>query len=62
MFFKCKHPADALLIRKQETVEPIDKDFDRVTYHFRCIRCDKEINKSYARMIGGLEGFLSRGD
>ena len=36
MFFKCKHPARWLGVKKQETVEKKSADFEVVTYHLRC--------------------------
>jgi hypothetical protein len=61
MFFKCKHPARWLGVKKQETVEKKSADFDVVTYHLRCCKCGEDVALSYAKMIGGVDAFLKRG-
>ena len=59
--FKCSHPANMLVVERKETVRPPDKDFNLVTYHLVCLRCDKQISLNYADPIGGSAGFLERG-
>lgn len=56
--FKCKHPIDKLYVKKEQTVEKVDKDFEHVTYYFRCVKCNKEINIKHARLIYGVTAFL----
>jgi hypothetical protein len=60
-FFKCKHPADWLIVEKNQTVKPYDEDFEDVTIHLRCVKCSEKINISYAKMIGGVDAFIERG-
>lgn len=47
-FFKCKHPAAYLAVQKNETVEKIDDDFKKVTYHLTCIKCREQVTINYA--------------
>ena len=53
-WFKCKHPFRAVRVEKQETDEPKDAFFAKVTYHLYCSKCGESLNLSYAR----LERFL----
>jgi hypothetical protein len=57
--FKCTHPANRLGVERKETVEPMHDDFNLVTYHLVCIKCDKQISLNYADPIGGSAGFLA---
>jgi hypothetical protein len=50
-----------LAVEHKETVKPLDKDFNLVTYHLVCIKCDKQISLNYADPIGGSAGFLKHG-
>jgi hypothetical protein len=59
--FSCKHPAGELGILQHETVNKSDDDFNIVTYHLFCRVCGEPVKLSYAQMIGGVDGFLSRG-
>ncbi len=61
MFFKCKHPFDSLVVEKGSTKENYDEDFDHVTFHLYCIKCNSSLEITYAATIGGIEGFMSRG-
>lgn len=58
--FKCKHPANSLIPKKEQTVEQEDRDYEIVTYHFVCTRCESPVQLKHARFIGGVEGFLNR--
>ena len=61
MFFKCKHPAEYLMVAKEQTVEQFDADYDHITYHFTCYKCNKPVTIKHAKMIGGVDAFLKRG-
>ncbi len=58
--FKCNHPFETLIVEKGQTVEVKDADFDIVTYHFQCGKCNALITKKYAAMRGGVKAFLGR--
>ncbi len=60
-FFKCKHPANYLVVEKDQTITPHDEDFDYVDYHFICMKCNKPVTIGYAKMVGGVEAFIERG-
>lgn len=62
MWFKCKHPAERLIVESEETRRQIDADFERVEYHLQCRACMEPVTVVYARMIGGTEAFLARGE
>ena len=62
MFFRCKHPFSALIVEKQQTVTVVDRDFEHVDYHLKCVRCKKYLTLTHARMIGGVGAFLKRGE
>jgi len=59
--FNCNHPANRLLVKKELTSEKKDADFNIVTYHLFCNRCMKDVDITYAQMIGGVDEFLKRG-
>ena len=59
-WFKCKHPFDSLVVEKEATESPIDSEFKRITYHFYCMKCSKEVKMSYAKTIAGLGAFLDK--
>ena len=59
--FKCKHPFWALQTQKEQTVTPVDEDFEQVDYHFRCAKCGEFLTKSHSRTIGGVDAFMERG-
>lgn len=59
--FQCKHPAKQLQVKKDSTETIIDKDFIEVTHHLHCSWCNKDVDIKYAKLIGGVEGFLKRG-
>lgn len=61
LFWKCKHPFDALAVEKEQTVGTIDNDFESVDYHLYCQKCGEKLMISHARMIGGVKAFLERG-
>lgn len=61
--FKCKHPFDSLkVLREQVVSQPTDypKDFERVSYHFLCADCGKELVHEHARCMGGAKDFMDR--
>lgn len=60
MFFKCKHPLSMLGVRKKETVQQVDDNFECVTYHFICFKCNSDVTKGYSRLIHGVENFLGK--
>lgn len=60
MFFSCKHPFQALVVRKDATTEKVDANFKHITYHFLCTKCGKDLDKTYAHLIGGATAFLNR--
>ena len=59
--FKCSHPADRLVVEKDQTVTPHDEDFEHIDYHFICMKCNKPVTIGYAKMIGGVEAYMERG-
>lgn len=59
-WFKCKHPFSAVRVEKQETEEPKDVFFDKVTYHLYCCKCGESLKLSYARLEVPVEDFLKR--
>lgn len=59
--FKCKHPFEFLQVAKDATETPIDEDFTKISYHFYCSKCNKEVTTSYAKMVGGVDAFIERG-
>lgn len=58
-WLKCRHPFDKLAIAKSETSEAIDNDFKKVTYHFRCTKCNASLTSTYTKCVGGVEVFLA---
>ena len=70
MFFKCKHPADRLVVEKEQTIRPIvksvgfysdiDPDFEQVNYHLICRKCGQNVTISHAKTIHGVDAFLSK--
>jgi hypothetical protein len=59
--FKCVHPADQLVVEKDQTVTPYDEDFEHIECHFICMKCNKPVTIGYAKMIGGVDTFIERG-
>ncbi len=59
--FKCRHPANSLVVDKDATVKNIDEDFDEITYHLFCTDCNEKVEVGYAKMIGGVDAFIERG-
>ena len=49
--FDCNHPIAWLAIEKTQTVTKIDDEFQRVTYHYFCRKCEQQINKTHAELI-----------
>lgn len=60
-FFKCSHPFDSLFVAKDATQVEADLNFYNITYHFHCQKCGKDLDKTYAKMIGGVDAFMKRG-
>ena len=61
MFFKCKHPAQYLGVRTEETLEKKNEDFEVMRYHLLCRKCGEPVEVAYSRCIGGVEAFFARG-
>lgn len=62
-FFGCKHPASRLHVQKDETVvdSPDDpQNYEHVTYHLYCLRCNAPVEIGYARIKGGVEAMMRR--
>ncbi len=59
---KCKHPFAKLVVKKDLTINLIDNDFEHITYHLHCTHCDTNLDIKYARLIGGVDAFLNRGN
>jgi hypothetical protein len=49
------------MVEKDQTVEPLDDDFESITFHLRCIKCSEKVDINYAKMIGGVDAFIERG-
>lgn len=60
--FRCRHPAAALRVERDATTEPIDEEFTRITYHLICGNCGEKVEVKHAKLVGGVEGFLARGN
>ncbi len=62
-FFSCKHPAYWLRWDESVSTEvtPIDEDFEGHTMKCHCDKCGKDVTLSFARLIGGVDGFMQRG-
>lgn len=60
-FFKpCTHPFDRLGVEEHATSEIKDEDFEHITYHLICRKCNKRLPLKYTKLIGGVEAFLDR--
>lgn len=57
---KCKHPFWAIAVEKQHTTEIKDSDFEYVDYHLLCRKCSERLTLSHAKLIDGVDGYLSR--
>lgn len=58
--FKCKHPFESLIVLKDATETPVDKDFISISYYFICGKCDEKLTMTYAKVIGSAEAFFDR--
>ena len=58
--FKCKHPFNAIGVEKEHASVIHDADFEHIDYHFFCRNCGEKLTLKYAKMIGGVDAFLSR--
>lgn len=60
--FKCMHPARALRVYSHHTTSPCEgsTDFEVVTYHLQCLRCEEHVDISCAMMIGGIDAYIAR--
>ena len=56
--FNCNHPANRLGVKKDLTSKNKDADFNIITYHLFCKNCGKDVDISYAEMIGSVDEFL----
>lgn len=59
--FGCKHPLRRLIVAREQTVELVDDDFERVRYHFVCTGCTRDVEIKHVRCIGGVQAFMARG-
>ena len=62
--FRCQHPARALAVRSEQRVAPdsdTPEDHEIVTYRLLCMKCGRDVDIRYARLIGGVAGFMARG-
>jgi hypothetical protein len=58
MFFKCKHPANALDVEKGQTIEPskqCPEEYQLITFHFICSKCSEPVKISYSRLRPEIE-------
>lgn len=60
MFFKCKHPFDYLVVRKESLIKEQNNDFEFIEYYFLCQRCGKDVTSRHAKLIDGVDTFLKR--
>lgn len=60
MWFKCQHPAKWLVAEREQTKVNVDADFDRVTFHMRCISCGELVSVKFSTFVGGVDAFLNR--
>lgn len=58
-WFACTHPARALIVLTEQTVQVTDRDFERVTYHLRCIKCLAPVSIAHMRTWHGVAAFLA---
>ena len=58
--FKCSHPFNRLGVKKEHTVEIMDVEFNKVTYHLFCRKCGADLPLSHAKLVGGVEAFLTK--
>lgn len=58
--FKCRHPVDRLGVLSEATEEKISDEFLAVTYHLICLKCGEHVGITYAKLIDGVDGFLSK--
>lgn len=56
--FKCKHPAAALIVEKDSTIEVIDNEFSKITHHLFCRQCRENVDICYAKLRCRPEAFL----
>lgn len=59
-WFKCGHPAKLIAVEKEQTTEQQDCEFEIVTYHMKCLRCDAPLKFLHGRIIDGVTVFLDR--
>lgn len=58
--FKCSHPFKYLVVEKEHTEKAIDCDFKDISYHLFCKKCSENITLTHAKLIDGVDGFISR--
>jgi hypothetical protein len=58
---KCNHKFEFLAVEKEQTSRPIDDDFDIVSYHLICQKCGSNLLLNHAKIVGGVDSFLSKG-
>lgn len=60
--FGCKHPFDRLSVEKHITWRRLDNEFYEITIHLYCDKCKTPLDKKYAKLVGGVKGFLNLED
>lgn len=58
MMFKCKHKARYLAVEKDNTIESLDKDFNKVTIHLYCLKCHESVEIVYAKLKAPIGEWL----
>lgn len=62
MWFKCKHPAERLVLNEQETTtRRIDDDFSVTSISMHCYGCGKDVKVGATFFNGVVEAFINRG-
>lgn len=60
MFFPCKHPFKHLVVTRKATFVSLDKDFNKVTYYFTCLKCGENLELKHAVLNKPVEDYLKR--
>lgn len=61
--FTCNHPASSLHVKTDATVvdsPDAPEDYQHVTYHLYCLRCDAPVEIGYAKVKGGVDAMMKR--
>lgn len=57
----CSHPFDSLTVQEPLKTDKQDEDFMGHVLLLRCGKCSKELGLKWSELVGGVDGFLSRG-